>query len=124
MKRFLSLLLLICLTLPAAVAQTPTLDKPVAQALRTVKPKALKAHVQYLADDRLRGRLPGTEGYQLAVDYVTGQLREMGVEPAGENGTYLQRVRLRNARLAAGGSLALGDGIAPSIPLAAGRDYV
>ncbi|HEX8531583.1 MAG TPA: M28 family peptidase [Cytophagales bacterium] len=120
MKRFFSFLFLVCLTATAAVAQTPSLDKPVAQALRTVKPKALKAHVQYLADDRLRGRMPGTEGYQLAVDYVTGQLRDMGVAPAGENGTYLQRVRLRNARLAEGATLALGE----AMPLAAGRDYV
>ena len=124
MKRFFALLLLIGLALTATFSQTPTLEKPVARALRTVKTKALKSHVQYLADDRLRGRMPGTEGYQLAVDYVTGQLREMGVEPAGENGTYLQKVRLRNARLEAGSSLALGGPTGPSAPLAAGRDYV
>jgi hypothetical protein len=124
MKRFFALLLLAGLAVPAAFSQTPTLEKPVAQALRTVKPKALKAHVKYLADDRLRGRMPGTEGYQLAVDYVTGQLRGMGVEPAGENGTYLQKVRLRNARLEAGSSLALGGANGQPTPLAAGRDYV
>lgn len=124
MKRFLVLLFLSCLAAPATFSQAPTLEKPVARALRTVKPKALKAHVQYLADDRLRGRLPGTEGYQLAVDYVTGQLRGMGVEPAGENGTYLQKVRLRNARLEAGSSLAPGGPDGPPAPLAAGRDYV
>jgi len=124
MKRLFAFLLLAGLAVPAVFSQTPTLEKSVAQALRTVKPKGLKAHVQYLADDRLRGRMPGTEGYQLAVDYVTGQLREMGVEPAGENGTYLQKVRLRNARLAEGATLALARPGGQPAPLAAGRDYV
>ena len=47
---------------------------PVAAALAQVRPEAIKAHIAYLADDRLQGRQPGTAGYQLAVDYVTRQL--------------------------------------------------
>nr|WP_262903385.1 M28 family peptidase [Hymenobacter psoromatis] len=66
-------------------------------ALPLARPAALEAHVRYLADDRLRGRLPGTPGYQLAVDYVVSQLKKNGVAPAGERGTYTQAVRLRRA---------------------------
>jgi Zn-dependent M28 family amino/carboxypeptidase len=71
-------------------------------ALPLAQPAALEAHVRYLADDRLRGRLPGTPGYQLAVDYVTAQLKQNGVQPAGDKGAYTQKVRLRRAFVEAG----------------------
>src|SRR3712207_786398 len=78
-------------------AQSPDIPKAVVKSMKEVKPKSIKAHIQYLADDRLQGRMPGTEGYQMAVDYIVSQFKNMGVEPAGENGTYLQRVRLRRS---------------------------
>jgi hypothetical protein len=40
---------------------------------------------------------PGSEGYQMAVDYVIDQLKAVNVKPAGENNTWLQKVRLRKA---------------------------
>jgi hypothetical protein len=65
----------------AATAQTLTLSQPVAAELQTVQPAAFEAHVRYLADDRLRGRLPGTPGYQMAVDYVTEQFKKRECSP-------------------------------------------
>ena len=63
-----------------AWAQAPlVVAKPVAQALEQVQPAAIKAHIAYLADDRLKGRQPGTEGYKMAVDYVTQQHKTLGV---------------------------------------------
>jgi hypothetical protein len=96
MKYWINLLAVGLLAAPAA-AQTWTPPAPVAAALPTAQPAAFEAHVRYLADDRLRGRLPGTPGYQLAVDYVMAQLRQNGVAPAGEGGGYTQKVRLRRA---------------------------
>lgn len=49
----------------------------------------LRAHVDYLADDRLEGRLTGTEGERLAFEYITRQFETLGLEPVGEEG-YLQ----------------------------------
>ncbi|MBC3539360.1 M28 family peptidase [Rufibacter sediminis] len=77
--------------------QSLSLDKDVTQQLNTVQPEALKAHIRYLADDKLMGRLPGTPGYQMAVDYVVQEFKKLGVQPGGENGTYLQKVRIRRA---------------------------
>ena len=85
-----------CLT-HRAYSQTTPFDETITQTMNQIKPEALAAHVNYLADDRLQGRLPGTVGYQLAVDYAVAQLRASGIEPGGERGTYLQRVRLRQA---------------------------
>jgi hypothetical protein len=87
----------------AAAAQG--LDPAAIGVLPTVQLTALEAHVRYLADDRLRGRLPGTPGYQLAVDYVANQLKQNGVAPAGDKGGYTQLVRLRRAFVEPGAQL-------------------
>ncbi|HEY4322353.1 MAG TPA: M28 family peptidase [Mucilaginibacter sp.] len=79
------------------IAQQIKLSKEVENALNGVDTAQIKADITYLADDKLKGRLPGTEGYQMAVDYVVSQLKALGVKPAGENNTWLQEVRLRRA---------------------------
>ncbi len=104
----------------AATAQTLALPPPVAAALQTVQPAALEAHVRYLADDRLRGRLPGTPGYQLAVDYVADQFKKIGVQPAGDKGTFTQTVRLRRAFVEPGAALSYQPASGPAQPLAYG----
>jgi hypothetical protein len=73
--------------------------KEVSPNLEKVQPDSIRAHVKFLADDRLRGRLPGTPGYQLAMDYVIAQYKRMGLEPAGENKGFLQTVKFRRARV-------------------------
>jgi hypothetical protein len=103
-----------------AAAQTWAPPAPVVAALRTVQPAAFEVHVRYLADDRLRGRLPGTPGYQLAVDYVTAQFKQNGVVPAGEQGGYTQKVRLRRAFVEPGAVLSYQAASGPAQPLAYG----
>jgi hypothetical protein len=88
-------------------AQSAAINKRVVKSLERVQPAAIESHIRYLADDRLQGRMPGTEGYQMAVDYVVSQFKALGVEPAGENGTYLQRVKLRKSLLNPGASFSL-----------------
>jgi len=62
----------------------------------------LQAHIEFLADDLLRGRQPGRDGYNIAANYVSGQFRQMGLLPAGNDGGYLQQVPLRQAFLEPG----------------------
>jgi len=59
----------------------------------------LQAHIEFLADDLLRGRQPGTDGYDIAAAYVASQFRQMGLQPAGTDGSYFQPVPLRRAWL-------------------------
>ncbi|ALJ00019.1 M28 family peptidase [Rufibacter tibetensis] len=105
-----------------AFAQKLTLDKDVAKTLEMVKPLAIRSHIQYLADDKLKGRLPGTPGYQMAVDYVVQQFKGLGVQPAGENGAYTQQVRIRKAFTGKDATFALTSG-GKTIPLVQGRDF-
>jgi Zn-dependent M28 family amino/carboxypeptidase len=52
----------------------------------------LKAHLRILSHDLMEGRAPSTRGGALAAEYLATQLAALGVEPAGENGTYFQQV--------------------------------
>lgn len=62
--------------------------------------KAIEAHMQFLASDELAGRETGSKEHEIASLYIATQLQALGLLPAGENGSYFQRVPLRKARLA------------------------
>jgi aminopeptidase YwaD len=51
----------------------------------------LRAHVRYLASDELEGRRAGTEGARKAAEYIAGEFKAYGLQPAGDNGSYLQK---------------------------------
>jgi len=59
----------------------------------------IEADVRFLADDLLEGREAGTRGFDLAALYVATRYRQLRLEPAGDAGTYFQRVpMLRGVR--------------------------
>ncbi|MFZ9387998.1 MAG: M28 family peptidase [Chitinophagaceae bacterium] len=97
MKWLLSFFL-ICNMLQMA-GQEARIPRAVKQAMDRVDSNRIRAHIAYLADDRLRGRKPGTEGYQMAVDYVIDQFRKMGVKPGGDQGAYTQKLIIRSSVL-------------------------
>jgi hypothetical protein len=65
-----------------------------------IRRDAISAHVRFLADDLLEGRGTGERGHRVAASYVASQLHGWGIEPAGDQGTYLQEVPMRGARVA------------------------
>jgi len=80
-------------------------------AARDPDPRAIQAHMEFLADDLLQGREPGSPGYDVAALYVASQFRSIGLEPAGRDGTFFQPVPLRRSRLAPKGvTLGIEDG--------------
>jgi hypothetical protein len=56
--------------------------------------KALEEHVRYLASDQLLGRGNGSTGLDDAALYIRKTFELLRLEPAGENGTYLQTFRV------------------------------
>jgi len=72
---------------------------PLAGALDAIKAPAVKAHMAFLADDLLEGRMAGTRGYDLAARYVAAQLAAIGLQPAGDDGTFFQAVPLVESKL-------------------------
>lgn len=95
-KRY-PIVLAILLSAATAFAQNIKLDSKTKSALDKVDKEKIKSHITYLADDKLKGRQPGKEGYQMAVDYVVNQFTQIGITPGGDNGTYIQKLILRRA---------------------------
>jgi Zn-dependent M28 family amino/carboxypeptidase len=63
-------------------------------ALETINPEHIRWHVRYLSHDLLEGRGTGQRGGDLAAEYIATQFAEYGLKPAGDHGTYMQRVPL------------------------------
>ena len=78
------------LTVPLA-AQTPP-PSVATRVARAVDARVLRSHLGFLADDALEGRAPGTRGGKTAAKYIAAQFERLGLEPAGDSGTYFQRV--------------------------------
>jgi Zn-dependent M28 family amino/carboxypeptidase len=96
-KQGLSAGLLLCGA--SVLAQTRTADDDVLRA-------ALRAHVEFLADDLLEGRGTGSHGHAVASGYVAAQFRQLGLAPGGKSGTYQQSVPLLEATSVLPGSSA------------------
>jgi hypothetical protein len=76
----------------------------------------LMTRLYILADDSMTGREAGTPGNVKGTDYIAGEVKRFGLQPAGENGTYFQTIPLKTrtvdstSTLSAGGApLALGS---------------
>lgn len=80
---------------------------------------AMKAHVMFLASDAMRGRDAGSSEYDIAAQYVASQFYAAGLRPAGDDGSYLQKVPLIKVGPADTGKLSL-NGQA----LTFGQDYL
>jgi hypothetical protein len=94
-------------------------------AVQSVRPEAIRAHMRFLADDAMEGRKPGTRGFRLAANYVISQFEALGLQPAGDQQTYLQKVPLRNWRVnEEGSSLTLIDKNGKEQALSFGKNYI
>lgn len=67
-------------------------------ASSAIRPQAIRADMQFLADDVLEGRGTGTRGHEIAAKFMAAEFEAMGLEPAGDNGTFFQNVPLRSIR--------------------------
>jgi hypothetical protein len=61
---------------------------------QSITPDELKQWLSYIASDELQGRQVYTEGLGLAGGYIADHLKEWGVQPAGDDGTYFQTVKV------------------------------
>jgi hypothetical protein len=123
MKRCLLWVVFIgCLGFGAVAQESPS--GPEQAAMKAIRPDAIRAHMRFLSDSLLRGRAPGTPGYEVAARYVAAQLEAAGLHPAGVNGTWYQTVPLRKSVLDDGKSslvLITKGGEQTLVPL---KDYV
>jgi hypothetical protein len=76
-----------------------------AAARSSIQAEDAKRHVCALADDALEGREGGSRGGRAAGSYIISHLEKLGLEPAGDNGSYYQQFGgMRNILALARGS--------------------
>ncbi len=57
-----------------------------------IKKENLLKTVEYLASEKLQGRLPGSQGYKLAADFMANEFAKLKLKPIGEN--YFQKLKV------------------------------
>jgi hypothetical protein len=88
-------------------------------------PEAIRAHVSFLADDALEGRLAGTRGYDIAARYVASELAQLGLKPGGTGGTWFQPVPLvESVSLLPAAKLTLRPANGAAVELAVSEDFL
>jgi Zn-dependent M28 family amino/carboxypeptidase len=112
MKRTLACAFLLTSCAAAAPAVTPAVTPEIAH---------LRAHTDFLADDKFQGRDTGSAGFDLAALYAATRFAEWGLEP-GADGSYLQPVRFVESRVKSPSLVARRAGGRTELEL--GPDYV
>jgi len=85
----------VCFALICVFAADAQSLPPAAKAAEEgISADRIRAHVKFLASDLLEGRGPGQRGGEIAAEYIATQFALDGLKPAGDNGTFLQRVPL------------------------------
>jgi Zn-dependent M28 family amino/carboxypeptidase len=81
----------------AACAPAPS--PPAAAAFdEATSARRIEADLRFLADDLLEGRAAATRGFDIAALYVAAEYSKLGLEPAGDDGSWFQSVPLIEAQ--------------------------
>lgn len=89
MKQLVVSILLICPIVMAAQRMKKS-DKLILNSIQQ--------HVYFLADDKLEGRRAGTDGEKMAYEYILNQFNTNGLQPKGNNGSYLQEFEINDGK--------------------------
>jgi Zn-dependent M28 family amino/carboxypeptidase len=95
-----------------------------AAAMGSIDAERIRAHVKFLADDLLEGRGTGTRGGDIAANYIAAQFALYGLKPAGDDGTYLQKVDFTGVLTQPGSTFSLLPSHGAPLDLKLGDDYV
>src|SRR5262245_33417045 len=110
MTRFgLSLAGLALLATPAVAQRTST----------NINEADLRYRLGILADDSMLGRESARLGNVRATDYLAAELQRLGLERAGENGTWFQTIPLLTRRMDVASTLRVGG-----VTLTMGTDFI
>ena len=80
-----------------AAATEPALLMPLPEGtVPEITEADLATRIKALADDTFEGRGPGTPTGEAAAEWIGAEMARIGLEPGGDNGTYLQEVKMVN----------------------------
>ena len=127
MKKLLLAVLLACVCLAVALlAQKPAgITIPgVPAAMNDINSEHIRAEVKLLASDYFEGRGTGQRGGELAAEYIATQFQLAGLKPAGDNGSYLQKVPMAGVTTQAETSFTIVPSSGDPMPLRYRDDFV
>jgi len=70
--------------------------KPLAELPPVFASQALMSHVRWLAAPEREGRGLGSDGLRQSAEYIAQQMAQIGLQPAGDDGTWFQRFAVPN----------------------------
>ncbi|QSR15815.1 M28 family metallopeptidase [Novosphingobium sp. KA1] len=79
------------------------------------------ADVKTLSSDTFEGRAPGTVGEERTIGYLIARFQDIGLQPAGPDGQWVQKVPLLHTKLGAPGTLAFAGPKGP-MPVTVAKD--
>jgi aminopeptidase YwaD len=119
------------MTVAQVTATTSSGKSQVAAGNRSGAPKVcsrcIRAHEEFLASDAMQGRGGGTHDELVAATYVGSQLRQYGIEPAGDNGSYIQPVPTIQRKITSAPELKITPAGGPSaepVSLEYGKEFL
>lgn len=86
-------------TASCQAGSAPQRDWQPSAAAEAAAESALRAHVEFLADDLLKGRDTGSAEHEIAALYVASQFKQLGLTPAGEDSGWFQSVPFTRSTL-------------------------
>lgn len=108
----------------ARAADALQLPAGVKASILDIDPEHIRAHVRFLAHDLLEGRGTGVRGGDIAAEYIATQFALDGLQPAGDDGGYLQKVRFTGVHTLPETSASLQPAHGTAIDLKLGEDFV
>lgn len=71
-----------------------TQNNDVTPALQAIRGERIARDLKALSSDEMEGRAPASQGEERCTAYIAKEFATMGLEPAGEKGSYFQKVPL------------------------------
>jgi len=88
------------LAIAACAQQQPSVQTAAGpgRTVASITPGDLRTRLFIYADDSMMGREAGTIGNFKATAYIAAEVARLGLEPAGDSGTYFQNIRATSTR--------------------------
>jgi len=107
---------------PSAVVPQPPTTLPLKHAPQpttaAISEADLMTRLYIFADDSMQGREAGTIGNVKGTDYIAGQVKQLGLVPAGDGGSYFQTIPFKTRTIDPASTVAVGG-----VPMTFGTEW-
>ncbi len=81
-----------------AQASTKT-NSPARKAAESITAAQMRAYLSFIASDEMEGRDTPSRGLDITAKFIAMQLSRWGFKPAGDNGTFLQKIGVKRKQV-------------------------